>query len=69
MIDMAQADRTLWRTERLPDTRKPKVAPDVKPGDYCVIRGYSGWPTILRIEPQDSYKEWQGCFVYLGEQD
>jgi hypothetical protein len=34
---------------------------------------FGGWNSVkravLRIEPQGSYKEWMGCFSYLGNEE
>lgn len=67
MIDMAQADRTLRvRTGKAVsyDWTKLFAAPkDLKRGEICVIREFE----VLRIDPQWSYKEWSGCFSWIGE--
>jgi len=70
MIDMAQADRTL-RTRQRP---VPYTWADIKPkqhinhGDICVIRRMNGSPEMFRINDPHHYKEWVGCFTYIGEQ-
>ena len=68
MIDMAQADSTLRKRTRnavsYDFTKLAPVAKDLKKGEICVIREYE----ILRIVPQWSYKEWVGCFSWLGVQ-
>ena len=69
-IDMGQADRTL---------RVVHVDPwswtwfDVKPkahivrGDICVIRGMNGTPEMFKLVEQHHYKEWVGCFSFIGK--
>jgi len=69
MIDMAQADRTLRaRTSNAVSYDWTKVVPatDLKRGELCVIRQSSGKPEALKIEPQWAYKEWTGCFSWIG---
>ena len=68
-VDMGQADRTL-RTHR---GRMTYTWADIKPkahiqrGDICVIRSMNGWPEMFRLVEQHHYKEWAGCFTYIGE--
>jgi len=68
MTDMAQADRTL----RARPTPTPFTWANVKPkpsltyGEVCVIRRFNGAPEMLRIVDQQQYKEWVGCFSYIG---
>ena len=69
MIDMAQADRTLrQRTSKAFSYDWTKVVPaaDLKRGELCVIRQSTGTPLVLKIEPQWAYKEWAGCFCWIG---
>jgi hypothetical protein len=40
---------------------------DFKRGELCVIRQSRGKPEALRIVPQWSYKEWVGCFSWIGD--
>jgi hypothetical protein len=69
MTDMAQADRTLRSSSR----PTPFTWADVKPkpslthGEICVIRRFNGSPEMLRVVDQHHYKEWVGCFSYIGE--
>ena len=66
MIDMAQADRTLrvrqTKGSSYDWTKLQAAATDLKRGEVCVIREYE----VLRIQPQWSYKEWVGCFSWIG---
>ena len=68
MIDMGQADRTLKASSRAPSYDWTQVVQTVElhRGDKCVIRQSSGTPEILKIEPQWAYKEWVGCFSFIG---
>ena len=74
MTDMAQADRTL-RTQNKPTPYTwaevkfldGEYQPPLGRGDICVIRGFNGSPEVLRLDDQHHYKEWVGCFSYLGE--
>ena len=71
MIDLAQADRTLRaRTTRAVSYDWTRVTPaaDLKRGELCVIRQSTGTPLVLKIEPQWAYKEWVGCFCWIGGQ-
>jgi hypothetical protein len=69
MIDMGQADRTLRTHNRPP----PYTWADIKPkqhitrGDICVVRRINGAPEMFRLVDQHHYKEWVGCFTYMGE--
>jgi len=69
MIDMGQADRTL-RSRQQPT---PYTWQDIKPkahiahGDVCVIRRMNGSPEMFKIHDQQWYREWVGCFTYIGE--
>ena len=47
------------------DGVKPK--PHIKRGDVCVIRLVGGVREMFRLVDQHHYKEWVGCFTYLGE--
>ena len=70
MVDMAQADRTLrQRTISAWSYDWTKVTPaaDLKRGELCVIRQSSGKPEAFKIDPQWSYKEWLGCFSWVGK--
>lgn len=74
MIDMAQADRSLrthprptpyaWTEVKFLDD---EYQPPLQRGDICVIRRANGAPEVLRLADQHHYKEWVGCFSYLGE--
>lgn len=70
MTDMAQADRTLRRNK---PTLPPFTWAEIKPkahirfGDVCVIRSFSGSREMLKIDDPQWYKEWVGCFTYIGE--
>jgi hypothetical protein len=68
-IDMGQADRTLrQRTVKAASydwTQVVQVAA-LNRGDRCVVRQSNGVPEILKIEPQWAYKEWVGCFSFIG---
>jgi len=44
---------------------KPKA--HIQRGDICVIRCMSGSPEMLKLVEQRHYKEWVGCFSYIGE--
>lgn len=69
MIDMAQAERGLRSASRpLPYTwRDIKPKAHIQRGDVCVIRSMSGSPEMFRLVEQHHYKEWVGCFSYIGE--
>ena len=70
MLDMAQADRTLRaRTTGAWSYDWTMVTPaaDLKRGELCVIRQSTGKPLVLRIDPPWSYKEWTGCFSWIGD--
>jgi hypothetical protein len=56
---------------------KPKTPPQytwadlkhkahLQPRTICVIRSMNGKPEIFSIVEQHHYKEWVGCFTYLG---
>jgi len=32
----------------------------------CVLRSVDGKNVVLRLHDQQWYKEWTGCFTYLG---
>jgi len=67
-VDMGQADQTL-RTRSAPT---PYTWGDIKPkahivrGDICVIRRMNGTPEMFRLVEQHHYKEWVGCFSFIG---
>jgi hypothetical protein len=69
MIDMAQAERGLRSTSRpMPYTwHDIKTKAHIQRGEICVIRCMSGSPEMLRLDEQRHYKEWIGCFSYIGE--
>lgn len=68
-IDMGQADRTLvvhvepWSWTWF----DVKLRKDAVRGDLCVIRGVNGKPEMFKIVEQHHYKEWVGCFSFLGK--
>ena len=70
MTDMAQADRTLRTRQR----STPYTWADIKPkqhivrGDVCEVRRMNGAPEMFSLVEQHQYKEWVGCFTYIGEQ-
>ena len=68
---MAQADSTLkQRTTKASSYDWTMIVPsseDFKRGELCVIRQSRGKPEALRIVPQWSYKEWVGCFSWIGD--
>lgn len=41
--------------------------PIYRRGDICVIRIRNGVPMMFRLYDQRTYKEWVGCFSYLGD--
>lgn len=70
MLDLAQADRTLRQrttgSQSYDWTMVISVSDNLKKGELCVIRQSNGRPEMLKIEPQWEYKEWKGCFSFIG---
>lgn len=71
MIDMAQADKTLYRTAQVKPANIWAVVTypyeGMAPRSMCVIRSSNGSPEVLRLADQQEWKEWVGVFSYLGE--
>ena len=40
--------------------------PSLQQGEICVIRLFNGMPEMLRITNPLDYKEYSGCFSYIG---
>ena len=68
MVDMAQAERGLRSTSRPFSYTWHDIKPKahIQHGDICVIRSMSGSPEMFRLVEQHHYKEWVGCFSYIG---
>jgi len=55
----------LFETKTEPKIVDCIIANTFKRGDVCVIRLCHALPTVLRLNKQNDYKEWPGCFSLL----